>query len=128
MDTEKPKYGRGQHPNSKKTRTQPGEKRSSGRRPGSPNRNSVIRKVLGQVITGEAGGKKLKVTVTEGSLLKLAKAALEGDLKAINIVLTLWKESEDSIAKEKEREYPMSEADREVIEEMYRRMKAVEKP
>ena len=127
MGDDKPGYRRGKSPGSRKTQIKPGERRSPGRTPGSPNRNSIIRKVLDQIVTGDAAGKRRKVTVTEASLLRLAQTALKGDLAAIKLVLALWKESEDGIAREREREYPMSEADRDVIEEMYRRMKAAER-
>jgi hypothetical protein len=126
MADEKPKYGRGKNPNSRIGQVKKGERRGPGRPPGSPNRNSIIRKVLGQLIPGDVGGRRRKMAITEASLLKLAQQALAGDLKAIKMVLELWKESEDGMAREREAEYPLSDADRQVIAEMYRRMKATE--
>jgi hypothetical protein len=86
----------------------------------------MIRKVLGKVIPGDVDGHHRKMAVTEASLLKLAQQALKGDLKAIKMVLELWKDSEEGIAREREIQYPFTDADQKVIEEMYRRMKAVE--
>jgi hypothetical protein len=127
MTDDKPSYGRGKNPNSRKGQIKKGERRPGAGRPsGSPNRNSIIRKVLGQVIADDVGGKTRKMAVSEASLLKLAQQALAGDLKAIKMVLELWKDSEEGIARERETQYAFTDADRPVIEEMYRRMKAVE--
>jgi hypothetical protein len=98
-----------------------------GRPPGSPNRNSLIRKVLGEFVTADLGGHKKKISVTEASLRRLSQAALKGDQRAIASILQLWKESEDAMAAERETEYPFSEADRQVIEDIYARMKTCEK-
>jgi hypothetical protein len=43
------------------------------------------------------------------------------------MVMAFWKEAEDALANEREAEYPFrDEVDRQVIEEMYARMKASE--
>lgn len=97
----------------------------AGRPKNSPNRNRIIRKVLGQLVTGDVDGRRKKVPITEASLLRLSQAALKGDLKAIQMVLMLWKESEDAIADEREAEYPFTDADRTVIEDIYARLKAI---
>src|SRR5580692_2032821 len=70
----------------------------TGRPKGSKNRNAVIRKVLDQIVTGDLAGKKKQISVTEASLLRLSQKALTGDLKAIKMVLSLWKEAEDALA------------------------------
>ena len=99
-----------------------------GRPPGSSNRNAVIRKVLGQVVSARLGGETKKISVTEASLRRLAQSALEGDRKAIGDVLRLWKESEDAAQAEMDARYPFSDADRQVIEQVYARMKKCEEP
>lgn len=98
----------------------------AGRPKGSPNRNRVIRAVLGKLVSGDIDGSKKKLAITEASLLRLSQKALGGDLKAIQMVLALWKESEDSIAAEREAQFPFSDSDRQVIEDIYARMKACE--
>ena len=98
----------------------------AGRPKGSRNRNKVIRAVLGQLVSGDVDGSKKRLAITEASLLRLSQKALGGDLKAIQMVLALWKESEDAIAAEREAQYPFSDSDRQVIEDIYARMKACE--
>jgi Family of unknown function (DUF5681) len=118
---------RGRSPGS--AATQFGEGKSGnikGRPKGSPNRNAIIRKVLNQVVTGDVGGKKKKVTITEASLLRLSQMALDRNLGAIRDVLQLWKESEEALAAERENQFPFSDTDRAVIAAMYTRMKASE--
>jgi Family of unknown function (DUF5681) len=119
---------RGKSPGS--AATQFGEGRSGntkGRPKGSPNRNAIIRKVLSQVVTGDVGGKKKKVTVTVASVLRLSQMALQGNIAAIKEVLRLWKESTDELEAERENQFPFGEADRNVIAAMHARMKASEK-
>lgn len=120
--------GRGKSVGSKKTQFQPGEPppKGSGRKKGTPNRSTIIREVLSKVVTGDVGGEKTKIKLTKGILLTLAKEALTGDLKAIQMMLALWKESEDEIAAERQAIYPFNESDRQMIEGIYARMKACE--
>ena len=118
--------GRGKSEGSKRTQAKPGgpSLNPGGRPRGSENRNKVIRDVLGKIVTGDMDGKKKRISITEASLLRLAQKAMTGDLKAIQMVLTLWKESEDSYAEGNSNQYPLSDADRAVIDEIYARMKA----
>src|SRR4051794_10223488 len=106
--TEKKKSGRGENPNSAAVRWKTGgpSPNPSGRPKGSKNRGAIIRKVLEQVVTGEIGGQRKKLKLTEAVLLKLSQQALSGDKKAVAMVLSLWKESEESIEREREAEYP----------------------
>jgi len=119
---------RGQNPRSAANRFRKGapSPNPTGRPKGSKNRNAVIRKVLDQVVTGDLAGKKKQISVTEASLLRLSQKALTGDLKAIQMVLTLWKEAEDALATGDEARYPFSDADREVIEAIHARLIASE--
>ncbi len=98
-----------------------------GRPKGSKNRHSIIRKVLGQLVSGDLDGRKKKITVTEASLLRLSQKALNGETQAINTILALWKETEDALEAEHEAQYPFNDADRTVIDDVYARMKASEK-
>jgi hypothetical protein len=126
---DKKKTARGQSPSSAATRFKAGapSPNPSGRPRGSPNRGAIIRKVLDQVVTGEIGGQRKKLKLTEAVLLKLSQQALSGDKKAVGMVLALWKESEESMERERAAEYPFREdVDRQVIDEMYARMKASE--
>lgn len=119
---------RGKNPSSAATRFRKGSPspNPAGRPKGSKSRNAVIRKVLDQVVTGDLDGKKKKIAVTEASLLRLSQLALKGDLRALNTILALWKESEDAMADAEDRQYPFSDADREVIEAIHARMIASE--
>ncbi len=126
---EEGKSGPGQNPNSKATRFPKGgsSPNPKGRPLGSKNRNSTIRAVLGQLVGGDVDGQKKKITITEASLLKLSQKALSGHLPSIKLVLSLWKGAEDALAADREAEYPFKEAvDRQVIDEIYARMKASE--
>jgi hypothetical protein len=119
--------GRGKSPGSKRGQFAKGTSGNlSGRPLGSPNRSTIIRKVLDQFVTGEIGGQKKKVKLTEAVLLRLAQQALTGDKSAMAKVLDLWKESEEGMEHERGAEYPFSDADKQVIDEMYARMKASE--
>ena len=125
----KNKTGRGQSANSALTQFKRGapSPNPGGRPIGSPNRSGIIRKVFDQVVTGEIGGELKKLKLSEAVLMKLAQKALAGDTKAMGMMLTLWEESERSMEREREGEYPFREAvDRQVIDEMYARMKASE--
>ncbi|MEJ0041254.1 MAG: DUF5681 domain-containing protein [Rhizomicrobium sp.] len=119
---------RGRSPNSLATRFKKGARSPNpdGRPAGTPNRSSILRKVLEQFIVGDIGGQRKRIKLTEAVLLKLSQQALAGDKKAMGMVLDLWKESEEKMESEREAEYPFSEPDRTVIEEIYARMKATE--
>jgi hypothetical protein len=120
---------RGKSPGSEKTRFKEGTSGNPGGRPQcSKNRSAIIRKVLGQVVTGEVDGRKKKIALSEAILLRAARDALNGNAAAIKTVLMLWKESEDAAAAEFEAEYPYNEKDHQVIDECYARMKACEEP
>lgn len=95
-----------------------------GRPKGSQNRHTTIRKVLSQIVNADFGNKRKKISVSEASLQRLAQIALSGDRAAISNILALWKETEDTLAAERDSVYPFTEADREVIEAIYARMKA----
>lgn len=119
------KIGKNRPP--KANRFKPGESgNKQGRPKGSKNRNSVILKVLGEVVTADLGGHKKKIPVTEASLRRLSQMALKGDRQSIAAILQLWKESEDALAAQRETEYPFSEVDRQVIEDIYTRMKSAQ--
>lgn len=121
-------YNHGEHPNSEKGRFKKGQQPpvGSGRKKGTKNRNTIIRAVLGQLVSGSVDGGEKKISITEASLLRLSQKALGGDLPSIKLVMALWKEAEDALANEREAEYPFSDADRHVIEDIYARMKACE--
>lgn len=126
---DKKKTARGQNPSSAATRFKAGapSPNPSGRPKGAPNRGAIIRKVLEQVVTGQIAGQRKKLQLTHALLLKLSQDALAGDQKAVGMVLALWKESEESMERERATEYPFREdVDRQVIDEMYARMKASE--
>jgi hypothetical protein len=119
---------RGKNPRSVTTQFKKGapSPNPDGRPSGSPNRNKVIREVLSKFVTGDMDGRKKKIAITEASLLRLSQKALAGELKAIQMVLALWKETEDAIAEQRGAQYPFNESDRSVIEEIYARMKVSE--
>lgn len=126
---EKKKIGPGRGANSAVTQFKSGgpSPNPKGRPLGSKNRNATIRTVLGKLVVGDVDGQQKKIPITEASLLRLAQKALTGDLAAIKMVMALWKEAEDALANEREAEYPFrDEIDRQVIDEIYTRMKASE--
>jgi hypothetical protein len=124
---EKDNYPVGKYRTPEDTRFKPGESGNKRGRPkGSKNRNTMIRKVLSELVTAEMGGSKKKITVSEASVRRLSQIALKGDRAAIMSLLQLWKETEDSLAAERDAEYPFSEVDRQMIEDIYARMKACE--
>lgn len=127
MEDEKT-YKRGEHPKSATTRFKAGQPPSpkAGRKKGVLNRRTIIRNALNKVIVGEVAGKTKKLKLNAALMLKLSQSALKGDIKSIQILLNLWQEVENEDTAEREAAYPLSEIDRAVIEEMYKRMKACE--
>jgi len=119
---------RGKNPQSKVTQFKKGapSPNPGGRPRGSKGRSGMIRKALDRVVSGEIGGEVKKLRLSEALLVKLSQSALKGDNKAIQMLLALWKESEDSMENEREAVYPFDEKDRQVIDGVYARMKACE--
>ena len=129
MTDEQPKYGRGRNPNSRIGQIKKGERRpGAGRKKGTPNNSSLILKVLTKEISASVDGQRRSMTILEASLLRLVQEATkeEPNIKAILETLKLAREAEEKTDRAREARYPFSDVDREVIEEMYRRMKAVE--
>ena|SRR3974390_2427341 len=100
-----------------------GHKGMGGRPKGSKGRLAIIRKVLDETIPATVAGKKTRLPTTEIAVRQLGQKVCTGDLSAIRDVLRLAQEVEEASEKALESQFPFSDADREVIAEIYERMK-----
>jgi hypothetical protein len=128
--TDEKKYPRGENPNSAAARFKSGGRSPNpgGRPPGAKNRQKVISEFLDQLVTANLDGKRKKISIAKGALLKLSQLALNGDRNAIKDILSLWKENDEAMRADLESLYHFEDADHQVIEAVYARMQACEEP
>ncbi len=117
---------RGKNPNSAATRFKKGapSPNPTGRPRGSKNRNAIIRKALDRIVTGEVGGEVKKLRLTEALLVKLSQSALKGNHKSLQTLFALWKETADDAEADRHTVYPFTDADRQMIRDIFVRMNA----
>jgi hypothetical protein len=83
--------GRGRPP--KRTQFQKGRSGNpSGRKTGSVNLKTLIRKVASTEIPVNENGEERLVSLLEGIILRLSHGALRGDIRATQIILTLFQQ------------------------------------
>lgn len=98
----------------KHSRFPPGKSgNSKGRTPQSKNSATIIREALSEKVP--IRGSSRKMSKFEISMARLANKAADGDLKAIDMVLRLWREVEAQAAAGS-REAPLDRADREILD------------
>jgi len=99
----------------------------AGRPKGAKSRSDMIYAVLQENIPVQLKGRKTKVPAGEAMFRKLMVNALNGDTKAIVTVMREWAATE-AHNQEQQKQYPISDKDKEVIDEIHARMKACEEP
>lgn len=101
-----------------------------GRPKGAKNLYTIIREVLDEVMPANKGGRRTKISAKEAVVRSLLLKALTppGDRIAMMNVLDLLARSEEAALKAREPDYPFTEADIEVIGEIYARMKSIPDP
>jgi hypothetical protein len=101
-----------------------------GRPPGAKNLYTIVREVLDEMMPANKGGRRTKVSAKEAVVRSLLVKALTppGDRQAMLNVLDLLVRSEEAALKNREPDYPFTEADVEVIGEIYARMKSSQDP
>lgn len=102
----------------------------AGRPKGAKNLYTIIREVLDEMVPATKGGQRSKISTKEAVVRSLLVKALTppGDRQAMINILQLLARSEEAALKEREPDYPFTEADVEVIGEIYSRMKSCQDP
>jgi Family of unknown function (DUF5681) len=127
-ETQKPangttiKVGRGHLP--KHTQFRKGTSGNlTGRPKGSKNLSTLLKEAANDQVSANIGGKIRTITKLHATTMQLATKAAGGDLAAMNKFLDWMDEIESRDAAAKPSQFPLSEADKEVIRETYERMK-----
>jgi predicted RNA-binding Zn ribbon-like protein len=94
-----------------------------GRPKGSRNLSTLLREAADDQVSATIGGKVRNISKLQASAMQLATKAASGDQAAINKLLDWVDEIESRAAAAKPSQFPLSEADIEVIRETYERLK-----
>jgi hypothetical protein len=117
-----PKVGRGHPP--KHAQFPKGESGNpKGRPKGSKNMSTYLMEAAHDQVSATIGGKTRNISKLQATAMQLATKAASGDQVAINKFLDWMDEIESRAAAAKPSQFPLSEADIEVIRETYERMK-----
>src|SRR3954454_18273404 len=120
-----PQAGRGHPP--KHTQFPEGKSGTpKGRPKGSRNLSTLLREAADDQVSATIGGKARNISKLQATAMQLATKAASGDQAAINKFLDWMDEMETRAAAAKPSQFPLSEADIEVIRETYERMKRCE--
>jgi hypothetical protein len=103
-----------------------GAKLGGGRPRGSGNTADMRFRILNELVPATIGGKKKRIPVAEATFRTMVQSALKGEQWAVTLALREWSKLEEKQAAPPEPTYAFSEADREMISEIYHRMKAIE--
>jgi Family of unknown function (DUF5681) len=127
-ETQKPadgtttRVGRGHPP--KHTRFRKGTSGNlKGRPKGSKNLSTLLREAADDQVSVTIGGKTRSISKLQATTMQLATKAAKGDQAAMNKFIEWMDEIETRAAAAKPSQYPLSEADIEVIRETHERMK-----
>lgn len=93
-----------------------------GRPKGSKNLATLLVNAARDQVTANIGGKQRSISKLQATTMQLATKAAGGDLKAMGQFLDWMDEVETRAAKGKPSEYPVSEADLEVIRTVLNRL------
>ena len=116
------KIGRGNPP--KHTRFQKGVSgNKKGRPKGSKNLSTLVMEAARDQVTATIGGKLRRITKIQATAMQLATKAAGGDQASIARFLDWVDEFEKRAAAAKPVEFPFSEADLQVLNTIYERMK-----
>lgn len=123
------KVGYGHPPEHGKVK--PGERRNPKGRPrGSKNKKTIAERfinVADEAVSITEGGKSVRRSGSEAAMKLLRALALKGqDARTLERFLDRYQELEQVAASRKTTSYPFTDIDRQVLDEMYRRMKLCE--
>jgi Family of unknown function (DUF5681) len=108
----------------------PGEKRSPGRPKGSRNKTTIAERFLRiaeEAVSVTEGGKSVRRSSAEVVFKKLRNLALtKDDARILERFLDRYVELEQMASATKTTGYPFTDLDKQVMDEMYRRMKLCE--
>jgi Family of unknown function (DUF5681) len=120
-----PNVGRGHPP--KHTQFAKGKSGNPKGRPrGSKNLSTLLREAAHDQVSATIGGKTRTISKLQATAMQLATKAASGDQAAINKFLDWMDEIEIRAAAARPSQFPLTEADIEVIRETYERMKRCE--
>jgi hypothetical protein len=94
-----------------------------GRPKGSKNLSTLLTEAADDRVSATIAGKARNISKLQATAMQLATKAASGDLAAINKFIALMDEIESRAAAAKPSQFPLSEANMEVIQETYERMK-----
>lgn len=97
--------------------------RRTGRPKGSKNLTTVLAEVAESKVAAIVGGKKRRITMTQAITMRLAANALAGDNKSISEFLDWVDKIETRSEAAKPSEYPLSDADLDIIKEVHGRLR-----
>ena len=97
-----------------------------GRPKGSKNMSTYLMEAAHDQVSATIGGKARNISKLQATAMQLATKAASGDQVAINKFLDWMDEIESRAAAARPSQFPISEADIEVIRETYERMKRCE--
>jgi hypothetical protein len=97
-----------------------------GRPKGSKNLSTLLTEAAHDRVSATIGGKARTISKLQATAMQLATKAASGDQVAINKFLDWMDEIETRAAAARPSQFPLSEADIEVIRETYERMKRCE--
>src|SRR5581483_3700549 len=109
------------------TRFKPGTSGNrKGRPKGSKNLSTLMMEAARDQVSATIGGKKQKISKIQATTMQLATKAAGGDNAAITKFLNWVDEIETRAAAARPAQFPLSEADLEVLRAVYERMKQCE--
>jgi len=97
-----------------------------GRPKGSKNLSTLLTEAAHDRVSATIGGKARTISKLQATVMQLATKAASGDLPAINKLIALMDEIEARADAARPSQFPLSEADIEVVRETYERMKRCE--
>ena len=95
---------------------------SKGRPKGSKNLATLLTEAANGQVTATIDGKSRKISKIQATTLQLATKAASGDPKSISQLLDWMDEVERRAAAKRPAPYPIAEADKQIIDELYSRM------
>lgn len=124
-DAEKPPYAVGYARPPEHSRFKPGRSGNPrGRSRGAKNASTIIRDALSERV--QLKGSSRKMSKLELGITQLANKAANGDLKAIGMVMALYREVEAETAG-RSKEQPLDHADREILEMLLQKVRVASK-
>lgn len=94
-----------------------------GRSPAAKNTSTIVRDALTAKVKLKENGRTRSMSKLEVSMTQLANKAAGGDLKAIAMVLSLYRDVEAEAAG-RSREEPLDHADREILEMLLQKVRS----